>query len=111
MYNKQNMRITASDLNKNIDKYILIDIREKYEREADGHIPNDIHYPMSTIGDDFIELLKKQTAENFVVIYCHSSNRSSKLLIELDKITDTSKIYDLIGGYSIYKGSGYITDK
>ena len=71
--------INASELKHLIDldknEIQLIDIRESYELETDGHT-NSIHIPMGELIDRISEIPEA----NKVVFHCGSGQRSSNIL-------------------------------
>ncbi|MCI5080562.1 MAG: rhodanese-like domain-containing protein [Saprospiraceae bacterium] len=84
--------ITVSELEKNFDKYTLLDAREKEEFEV-SHIPGAIH-----IGyDDFsIDKVNKIDKDKPIVIYCSVGYRSEKVGEKL-KTAGFTNVQNLFG--------------
>ncbi len=100
--------ISAYDLRKNRDNYTILDIREQSERLKDGTIPENYHLSLSTITIDDIKKFLDNNKVKDIVIYCHTGKRSSMLIKTIidNKIIDPRRIYNLEGGYVLWKLSG-----
>ncbi len=105
--------ITADQLKQEKHKYILLDIREDFERAKDGAIPNSHHLKSSEI--DIYNILDffNKFEEEEIVIYCNSGARSSSLIENLhnNNIYKKDKIINLKGGFQIWKASMYEIEK
>ncbi len=97
--------ITVYELINNRDNYVVLDIREQYERLKDGTIPENHHLPLSTIDIVKLENFIDNHQEKDIVIHCHTGRRSFALIKTIidKKIIDSNKIYNLKGGYVSWK--------
>lgn len=88
-------RVTAAELAERIlqlgPEEIIVDVRETDEFE-EGHVPNSINLPLSSIGKN-VETLKKYQK---IYLICESGGRSS-YAHEVLKTADISTI-DITGG-------------
>jgi rhodanese-related sulfurtransferase len=100
--------ITAYNLINNMDNYFILDIREHSERVKDGVIPNSYHLPLSTIDVHKIKNILNSNKGKDIVIHCHTGRRSSALINTIieNKIIDSNNIYNLKGGYVLWKIQG-----
>ncbi|MDN3620380.1 molybdopterin-synthase adenylyltransferase MoeB [Polaribacter undariae] len=84
--------ITLEELNKNKEKYNLLDVRENYERE-EYHIGGQ-HIPLG----DLKNRLDEVCIHKELVVYCKSGVRSGKAIEVLLKSNLKTKILNLKGG-------------
>ena len=81
-------------------EYVLIDIRDKEDYNF-GHIPGAIHM-------DDIELIRAIKNGLYkgkvVIIYCDYGNHGLRLISQLKGSYDMSGVYNIVGGYAIYRG-------
>jgi rhodanese-related sulfurtransferase len=94
--------INATALKQLIDHHEnelqLIDIRESYELETDGHA-NSIHIPMGELMDRLSEISKTKK----VVFHCSSGQRSSNILnFMLMNNLYQHNYYSLEGGFKAW---------
>ena len=81
-------------------KYLLIDIRER-ENYNFGHIPGAIHME----DNELVRAIKSGLYKGKkVIIYCDYGNHGLKLISQLKDSYDMDGIYNLIGGYAVYRG-------
>ena len=101
--------ITVDELKKNKNSYIILDVREKFEREKDGFIKDSHHIPSSEIDEYVIIDFLKKFEDQGIVIYCNSGRRSSSLIevLVINKIGKKEKLFNLNGGFQLWKGSQY----
>ncbi len=94
--------ITTEELFKDINKYVLIDVREKEEWQ-ERHLLGALNVPLSQIeGGSFNSIPKERP----IVLYCSLGIRSKKagnILIE----KDYREVYSLKGGLSAVMQNGY----
>ncbi len=89
---ENNFELDYADIKDSLDQYLLVDVREEWER-ADFHI-GGIHISVY----DLINQLDKLESEKPILLYCQSGNRSTtgkKLLADLLK---DKSVYTLKGG-------------
>jgi rhodanese-related sulfurtransferase len=95
--------VSAAELAERIGQFgpeeIIVDVRETDEY-AEGHIPNSINLPLSSIGKN-IETLKKYQK---IYLICETGGRSS-YAHEVLKTADISTI-DITGGIFALKKAG-----
>lgn len=63
--------ISGKDLEDNLDKYFIIDVRTKEEYAA-GHVPGSINVPH----EEVLEHIDKINTDKPLAIYCGSTRRS-----------------------------------
>ena len=81
------------------EEYILIDIREKYKYKL-GHIPNAV----SMSENEIIKNIEELKRYNKVVVYCDYGNAGVKLVYKIFNDYDMNNIYNIVGGYNVYRG-------
>lgn len=80
---------------KNINEFILIDVREKYEWDA-GHIDESINIPLSVISEKSeIDISKDKN----IIMVCQMGGRS-QTAAQIFKTRGYNNIYNLKGGYN-----------
>ncbi|QVY67460.1 molybdopterin-synthase adenylyltransferase MoeB [Polaribacter sp. Q13] len=84
--------ITIEELEKNKEKYNLLDVRETWERE--GHHIGGQHIPL----DELLERLDEVNQHKDLVVYCKSGVRSKKAINILFNNNYKPKILNLKGG-------------
>ena len=86
--------ISSAQLIKNLDKsdFVIIDIRESYERDICKI--KSIHIPMAEI----LKRVDEIPRDKSVVIYCKSGNRAQVLVNFLEKENNFSNLFVLEGG-------------
>lgn len=98
LYKKNGINsINVNDLNEELGKISLIDIRETFEY-IKGHIPTSENIPMEDILNDTDEYLDK-SKKYFIV--CHSGGRSARLCRLLDM--QGYDVVDVVGGTMEYE--------
>ncbi|MCF6269217.1 MAG: thioredoxin domain-containing protein [Melioribacteraceae bacterium] len=85
------------------EKGIILDVRTPSE-VAEGYINNASI--INIYDEDFISKINLMQKDNEIYVYCRSGSRSSKAA-ELLKENGFGKIYNLKGGISAWKNSGY----
>ena len=101
--------ISSDEIKNNRDNYVLLDIREDYERETDGFIPKSEHIKGSKLDIyTLTDFFKSHNGEH-IVVYCHSGARAQSLIdiVNKNNIYDKSKISNLRGGIQMWKASLY----
>ena len=81
------------------EKYILIDIREKYKYKL-GHIPNAV----SMSENEIISNIGNLKRYDKVIIYCDHGNAGLRLVQKLASEYNMENIYNIVGGYNVYRG-------
>ncbi len=81
------------------DKTILIDLRDVNKYKA-GHIPGAIWMDENAIRKN-ITALKRYSK---VMMYCDYGNYGFSLTIKLKKEYGMTNIYNIVGGYNVYRG-------
>ncbi|RUA17088.1 MAG: rhodanese-like domain-containing protein [Clostridia bacterium] len=76
---------------------VLIDVREQFEYDA-GHIPNITLIPLGTLPNRVDEIPK----DKFVVMTCHSGNRSSQATHFLRQKGFTN-VHNMLGGIAAWQ--------
>ncbi len=84
--------ITFEELQKNLPKYNLLDVRENWEREH--HHINGQHIPLGELQNRFIEL----KIDKPLVVYCKSGIRSKKAITFLEEAIDEVVFINLKNG-------------
>ncbi|QXP72443.1 molybdopterin-synthase adenylyltransferase MoeB [Tenacibaculum sp. AHE15PA] len=84
--------ITFDELQKNLPKYNLLDVRENWEREQ--HHINGQHIPLGELQNRFKEL----NIEKPLVVYCKSGIRSKKAITFLEEEFDEVIFINLKNG-------------
>ncbi|WNW02894.1 molybdopterin-synthase adenylyltransferase MoeB [Tenacibaculum sp. HL-MS23] len=84
--------ITFEELQKNLPKYNLLDVRENWEREQ--HHINGQHIPLGQLQNRFKEL----NIEKPLVVYCKSGIRSKKAITFLEEEFDEVIFINLKNG-------------
>ncbi len=84
--------ITLEELNKNKEKYNLLDVRQNNEREA-YHIGGQ-HIPLG----ELLERIDEVNQNKDLVVYCKSGMRSSTAIITLLSNNFKSRVLNLKGG-------------
>lgn len=94
--------INGSQLNQilNNGDVLILDVRNPDEFKS-GHIPNAINIPVDRLASKLSTLNSYKNSE--ILVYCASGGRSSKAANILSK-RGFSKVYNLSGGISSYKG-------
>lgn len=89
------IHITTND-SPEINKRVLIDIRDKYEYIL-GNIQNSINIPYN-----YLTLMPENYLDfnSIYYVYCDTGNKSRKLCIHLNQLG--YHVIDLIGGYNHY---------
>jgi len=85
------------------EKILVIDIREEWEY-ADHHIPNSLLIPMSSFPVIFPRLGIK---DKEIVIVCEHGNRSTYLVNTYAELFKNYKVYNMLGGVSLWMRLGY----
>ncbi|MFC1528490.1 rhodanese-like domain-containing protein [Candidatus Latescibacterota bacterium] len=95
-YEDINVRKAYSQIqdNKENKNFIILDVRTP-EEYASGHLGNAVNsnYNSPAFRDSLASLDKNKT----YLVYCRTGNRSSKA-VELMKILDFTKVYNMNGG-------------
>jgi molybdopterin/thiamine biosynthesis adenylyltransferase/rhodanese-related sulfurtransferase len=86
--------ITLEELEHNLEKYNLLDVREDWER-AQHHIGGQ-HIPLGQLSDRFTEILKDKP----LVVYCKSGMRSKRAIEFLEEQLVSYELINLKGGLS-----------
>ncbi|WP_299013443.1 HesA/MoeB/ThiF family protein [uncultured Polaribacter sp.] len=86
------IEISKADLQKNIEKYNLLDVREEWERE-EFHI-GGLHIPLHELADK-IHLIPK---DKELVVYCKSGLRSKKAISFLKEKKMNIQLFNLKNG-------------
>ncbi|MBE5936089.1 MAG: rhodanese-like domain-containing protein [Lachnospiraceae bacterium] len=81
------------------NRYIFIDIREKYKYRY-GHIPGAISMTEKQVMNNVSELKKYDK----VIIYCDYGNAGLKLARELVYNYRINNVCNIVGGYNVYRG-------
>jgi rhodanese-related sulfurtransferase len=104
-------KITADKLNKEKESYIILDIREHTERVNDGYIPYAKHIPGTQVNLENLQEFLNLTDGKPIVIHCRSGARSLNLQKQIikNKLYPEDKVYNLEGGFMIWKASGFET--
>ena len=84
---------------------VLIDVREQSEYNA-GHIPNITLIPLGTLPNRTNEIPK----DKFVVMTCHSGNRSSQATNFLRQKGFTN-VHNMLGGIAAWQQAGLPVEK
>lgn len=90
----------ASQLENDKDAVIL-DVRTQDEVD-EGYIPEAIHLDIHK-GQEFIDEIKKLDPEKSYYVYCRSGGRSGQACSVMNSL-GFKKAYNLIGGFSEWKG-------
>jgi rhodanese-related sulfurtransferase len=84
---------------------LLIDVRERHERENDGCIPNSLHISRGLlefqVDPESPAYVKELTVANKLILYCGTGGRSAlaaKTLIEMG----FPDVASLVGGYAAW---------
>ena len=78
---------------------IMIDVRERYKYN-NGHIPGAIWMDEKSIEDNIIALKRYEK----VIIYCDYGNYGLRLVERLKKEYWLFNVYNIVGGYNVYRG-------
>jgi rhodanese-related sulfurtransferase len=95
--------ITVIELKKNKALYTILDVREVYERDEEGYIPEAVHIPLSDINNGLEKFLKANKGKN-IVVHCHTGKRSASVieaLIEEDMFPK-EMLYNLQRGFEAW---------
>ncbi|WP_348738050.1 molybdopterin-synthase adenylyltransferase MoeB [Tenacibaculum sp. 190524A02b] len=84
--------ITQEELQNNIDKYQLLDVRENWERE-EQHI-GGLHIPLGELPARYNEI----NTQKPIVVYCKSGIRSLQAIHFLETLSDDFKLLNLKNG-------------
>lgn len=96
LFNKNYNSISANELEKNLSKVNLIDVRENYEFKS-GHVPKARNIPMSIILAEPEKYLQKDKEYHII---CHSGSRSSGTCRKLSALG--YKVVNISGGTMSY---------
>lgn len=80
---------------------VLLDVRTPDEYKA-GHIPGSLQIDVLKVGDFKKQVSGLEKTKTYL-LYCHSGKRSKQALT-LMKEAGFTKLYDLEGGFSNWKG-------
>lgn len=89
--------IRPIDINKNLDKYFIVDIREDYEYE-EANI-GSLHIPMGEIEDRIEELKTEKT----IAILCRSGRRAEAVSNLLENDFKMTNVCIVDGGILAWK--------
>jgi adenylyltransferase/sulfurtransferase len=84
--------LTLEELEHNLEKYNLLDVREDWER-AQHHIGGQ-HIPLGQLSDRFTEILSDKS----LVVYCKSGMRSKRAIEFLEEQQVSYELINLKGG-------------
>ncbi|MBF0137163.1 MAG: rhodanese-like domain-containing protein [Magnetococcus sp. DMHC-1] len=84
---------------------LLIDVRTPREFNA-GHVRQAILVPLAELRQRAESLLRKNSGREVAVI-CQSGNRSLKGSVILKRIAGETRVYNVIGGTSHWRGQGF----
>ena len=91
---------------------VLVDLREKHERERDGWIPQSLHVPYKTLDDQLQDCgALHRIAEDHpggVILYCAHGERSA-LALDTMRECGISGVKHLTGGLKAWRESGGAT--
>ncbi|GGC73364.1 MBL fold metallo-hydrolase [Hoyosella rhizosphaerae] len=87
-------RFTVRELEENLDRVTLVDIRNPGERE-DGFIKGSVHIPLAQLDERISEL----PAGKPIVVHCAGGWRSS-VAASLLRARGLNEVSDLVGGYN-----------
>ncbi|OLZ09921.1 rhodanese-like domain-containing protein [Sulfobacillus thermosulfidooxidans] len=96
--------LTVDELRQNLDKYVVIDVREAYELRT-GKIPGALHIPMGQIQNRINELDKDKT----YAIVCASGGRSSSVAAWMSQ--QGYNVANVVGGMSLWLGGGHPVER
>ncbi len=85
--------ISVDELNEEIEKYFLLDIRPQEERRI-AALPNSTHIPQG----DIAENISKLPRDLPIVVYCHYGHRSQAIANQLLGDYGFKEVYNLEGG-------------
>ena len=91
-------KISCSELNIDLDQYMILDVREKTEIDETGSLPNSINIPRGLIEMKMAPDDNSLKAETPIVVYCGGGSRASlagKTLQELG----FKNVQNLEGGF------------
>jgi rhodanese-related sulfurtransferase len=89
--------ISSINLKKSYKDFLIIDIRETFERKAFGHINNDIH-----IERGLLEFKLNANKNKKILLYCQKGGRSILASNALKNIGFTN-VYYLVDGFDSWK--------
>jgi len=89
---KNNLEITKDELNKNLEQYNLLDVRENYERA--GHHIGGKHIPLGQLAGRLNEV----SQDKDLVVYCKAGIRSKMAIDILRENGFTKQLFNLKGG-------------
>lgn len=89
--------IRPIDINKNLDNYLIVDIREDYEYE-EANI-GSLHIPMGEVADRIDEL----KTDKKIAILCRSGRRAEAVSNLLENDFDMSNVCIVEGGILAWK--------
>lgn len=98
--------ISPIEIQKNIEDYYIIDVREPDEVSVSGKIKGALNIPKGAIETD-MKLDKEVKANQLIVVYCESGNRAAlagKCLMD----AGYTNIYNLGGFNNWVKAGGQI---
>jgi len=97
--------ISADQAKQMIDneEVIILDVRTPEEYES-GHIPNA--RLMNFNSGDFEQQLQELPKGEAILVYCHSGNRSSRAMQQMEESGFTA-VYNLEGGISGWKRANH----
>tara|TARA_B100001063_G_C16299518_1_gene327692 strand:+ start:114 stop:461 length:348 start_codon:yes stop_codon:yes gene_type:complete len=70
-------KISCSELNIDLDQYMILDVREKIEIDETGSLPNSINIPRGLIEMKMAPDDNSLKAETPIVVYCGGGSRAS----------------------------------
>ena len=70
-------KISCSELNTDLDQYMILDVREKTEIDETGSLPNSINIPRGLIEMKMAPDDNSLKAETPIVVYCGGGSRAS----------------------------------
>jgi len=89
---KNNLEIAKDELNKNLEQYNLLDVRENYERA--GHHIGGKHIPLGQLAGRLNEV----SQDKDLVVYCKAGIRSKMAIDILRENGFTKQLFNLKGG-------------
>ncbi|MFD2177556.1 rhodanese-like domain-containing protein [Veronia pacifica] len=104
--------VDAQDFLLNMDKYVVIDVREKNELD-DGYIDGSVHIPRGTLEMNILKLLsdtlKVTNIEHQpIMLYCRTGARSALSADALQGM-GFKEVYSLAGGFKKWQELDYPT--
>ncbi len=96
--------LTVDELAKNLDNYVVVDVREPYELRS-GVVPGAINIPMGQLQGRVNELDKSKPH----AIICASGNRSASAASWLSQ--QGLEVANVVGGMSLWMGGRHPVDR